>query len=151
MKKSVVLALALVAAAVVGDLAFGVSHAAPSVMQPLVGAPIVDPTVDPAGWGRGVIDAFSAGQYALAVVLLLWGLDLGLVWAGGRWPRAFAWAVGKAKPWLVGGASVLAAMATALSASSAVEWRAVLGAVALAVALYLAPPPSPPGGGEAGS
>ena len=39
----------------------------------------------------------------------LWGLDLGLVWAGGRWPRAFAWAVGKAKPWLVGGASVIAA------------------------------------------
>jgi len=151
MKKYVLaLALAVVSVSVVGDLAFGSAHA-PQVAL-LTGAPpgldapfgpshppLIDPSADPAGWGRSVLDAFVAGRYALAVVLLLWGIDLGLVWASQRWPRGFGWAGGKTKPWLVGGASALAALAATLSASADVEWRAVLGAVALAVSLYLAP------------
>lgn len=118
---------ALVAAFLLPVLAF----AAP-------GMPAPDPTVDATGYAAAVRDAFAAGRYVFALVLGLWGL--GRVMWSLRDKIGFL-ASAKTRALLTGGTGVLVALGASLAAGGGVDWAAVLGAIAVAVGLYMTPEP----------
>lgn len=101
--------------------------------------PIPDPTVDSTGFAAALRDAFAAGRYVVVLIAGLWGLSR-VLWA---LRDRFAWlASSKARAALTGATGVLVAAGASLFAG-ALDWAAVLGAVAVAVGLYMRPEPKP--------
>jgi len=103
----------------------------------------VDVIEDPAGAANQAREAFRDGRYALLVFLVLLGIGRGLAWAVARWPAKLVMLGSKtARAMLVGAIGVTLAVATSLMAVDAVDLMAVIGAAAMAVAVYLTPEPA---------
>jgi hypothetical protein len=110
------------------------------VVQPGIGTSpaIADPTTDPGGTAKEIAGAFAAGMYAFGVILVLLAISRLYLWACAKWDLG-KWEV--AAPYVVTGSGVLAAIAASTAATGGIDWRAVLGAILAAVALYLTPAP----------
>jgi len=110
----------------------------PAVAPPQtgIGTSPHDPAVDPIDAAKEIQHAFGSGMYALGVILSLLGLSRLLLWACAKYDLG---KLERAAPYVVTGTGVLTAMAVSLGSGGAVDWRAVLGALAAAAALYLSP------------
>lgn len=104
-------------------------------------APGPDPTTDVSGFLAAVREAFSSGRLVVALVLALWGL--GRMAYKLRDKIAFL-ANPHGRALVVGATGVLAAAGVSLAAGGAFDWSAILGAVGVAVALYVHPDPKVP-------
>jgi hypothetical protein len=111
-----------------------------SLTPPAVAPVLTDPVDNPGGYARDAVDAFRAGQWAFLVVLLLFGLARLLLFVASKW--SIDW-LKKATPSLVALSVALASVGASLAAGGAIDWRAMLGALAMVVALYLSPTPQP--------
>lgn len=100
------------------------------------GAPIADPVDNPSGYAKDAVDAFRAGRWALLVMLVLFGVARGLLFVAAK--RKAAW-LKRATPSLVALSVALAASAASLSAGGAIDFGALIGALGMAVGLYLTP------------
>lgn len=121
----------------------GAPAVVPVVTVPAKAAPVPpveakDPTVDPGGYLRDVRDAYRGGMWFLLVVLAMFGASRAMLWAASRW--SLTW-LQRFAPILVTVSSMTAAIVASLGASGSVDPRAVMGAVAAAIALYLTPAP----------
>lgn len=108
-----------------------VAWAAPSM-------PVPDPTVDSTGFAAALRDAFAAGRYVVGLLAALWGLSR-VLWA--LRDRFGFLASSKARALLTGVTGVLVASVASLMATGSLDFGAVLGAIAVAVGLWMTPEP----------
>jgi hypothetical protein len=107
-----------------------IAYAAPAV-------PLPDPTVDATGFAAAIRDAFASGSYVLGLIAALWGLSR-VLWS--LRDRVAFLQSSKARAAVTGATGILAAVVTSLLAGG-FDLAAVLGAVAVAVGLYMTPEP----------
>jgi len=131
-------------------LAMGMAGPSTSpIVIPDAPAPAPDPIDNPTGAIETVQTAWASGRYALAVVLTLWvlarlGYGAAVKWPSNFFVRKLRLGNDKVRAVLVAGTGIAAAAAASLAASGRFDWRALAGALAAAVALYLSPTPQAP-------
>lgn len=98
---------------------------------------VPDPVNAPGDFLHDVRDSYRSAQWALLVVLALYGLARLGQWAASTWK--LAWLQGWKLRGIVAVVSVFGALLASIGDNGTVDWRAVFGAVAAVVALYLRP------------
>jgi hypothetical protein len=106
------------------------SPATASTVQP-------DPIKDPQGFLGDVHGAYRSSQWALLVVLALYGIARLGQWAAAQWK--LAWLAGWKLKAVIVAVSVLGSVLVSLGDTGSVDFTALVGAVAAAIALYLQP------------
>ncbi len=101
-----------------------------------------DPISDPSGFLGDVRDSYRSSQWALLVVLALYGIARAGQWAAAKWK--LAWLDGWKLKAIVTAVSLLGAVLVSIGDTGKVDAYALAGAVAAAVALYLQPDRSTP-------
>jgi hypothetical protein len=99
---------------------------------------LVDPVDNPTGYASDALTAFRAGRWAFLIVLGLFGLARGLLFVATRY--SVTW-LKRATPSLVAVSAALASVGASISAGAGVDVWATVGALLMAVALYLSPAP----------
>jgi hypothetical protein len=99
---------------------------------------LVDPVDNPTLFAKDAVAAFRAGRWAFLIVLGLFGLARGLLFVATRY--SVTW-LKRATPSLVAVSAALASVGASISAGAGVDVWATVGALLMAVALYLSPAP----------